>query len=112
MKGRPDTDLALARGGAAYAVLSNGAFGAPCAQDVELLSASGNSCARWTLELSFGAAGHRDTPRAPDSSVTQRSLCTWALESVHRAQEFSASPRGARRPGRTGRRRLRSKGTA
>ncbi|TMB12566.1 MAG: hypothetical protein E6J65_25945 [Deltaproteobacteria bacterium] len=55
MKGRPDTDLALARGGAAYAVLSNGAFGAPCTQDVELLSASGNSCARWTLELSSGS---------------------------------------------------------
>jgi len=54
MKGRPDTDLALARGGAAYAVLSNGAFGAPCTQDVELLSASGNSCARWTLELTSG----------------------------------------------------------
>jgi hypothetical protein len=51
MKARPDTNLALARGRTAYAVLPNGGFGQPCSQDIELLSPSGNSCAKWTLEL-------------------------------------------------------------
>ena len=54
MKARPDTNLALARGRTAYAVLPNGGSGQPCSQDVELVSRSGNSCAKWTLELASG----------------------------------------------------------
>jgi hypothetical protein len=54
MKARPDTNLALARGRTAYAVLPNGGFGQPCTQDVELMSRNGNSCARWSLELASG----------------------------------------------------------
>ena len=59
MKARPDTDLALARAGAAYAVLPNGGFGQHCSQDLELVSRSGNSCAKWTLDL--GGGGTCDT---------------------------------------------------
>ena len=51
MTTRPDTNLALARGRSAYAVLPNGGFGQPCTQTVELVSPSGNSCASWTLAL-------------------------------------------------------------
>ena len=54
MKARPDTNLALARSRTAYAVLPNGGSGQPCSQDVELVSRSGNSCAKWTLELASG----------------------------------------------------------
>jgi len=59
MKARPDTDLALARAGAAYAVLPNGGSGQHCSQDLELVSRSGNSCAKWTLDL--GGGGTCDT---------------------------------------------------
>ena len=59
MKARPDTDLALARAGAAYAVLPNGGSGQHCSQDLELVSPSGNSCAKWTLDL--GGGGTCDT---------------------------------------------------
>jgi len=51
MKARPDTNLALARGRTAYAVLPNGGFDQPCSETVELVSPGGNSCASWTLEL-------------------------------------------------------------
>jgi len=54
MKARPDTNLALARARAAYAVLPNGGPGQPCSQDLELVSRSGNSCAKWTLDLAAG----------------------------------------------------------
>jgi hypothetical protein len=54
MKARPDTNLSPARARSAYAVLPNGGFGQPCSQDLELLSKSGNSCAKWTLDIASG----------------------------------------------------------
>jgi hypothetical protein len=59
MKARPDTNLALARARTAYAVLPNGGSGQHCSQDLELVSRSGNSCAKWTLD--FGSGGTCNT---------------------------------------------------
>src|SRR5438132_4557764 len=58
MKARPDTNLALARARTAYAALPNGGSGQQCSQDLELASRSGNSCAKWTLDL--GGSGTCD----------------------------------------------------
>ena len=45
MTSRNNTNLALARGGRAYAVLANGGDGERCTQKLEVVSPSGNSCA-------------------------------------------------------------------
>ncbi|HWE25821.1 MAG TPA: hypothetical protein VG496_17915 [Myxococcales bacterium] len=73
MKARPDTNLALARAGTAYAVLPNGASSQPCSQNVELMSRSGKSCAKWTLDI----AGARtcdtiDVRLGLDGTILQR----------------------------------------
>ncbi|TMB09323.1 MAG: hypothetical protein E6J66_14945 [Deltaproteobacteria bacterium] len=48
----------MARARTAYAALPNGGSGQQCSQDLELASRSGNSCAKWTLDL--GGSGTCD----------------------------------------------------
>ncbi|HYY51342.1 MAG TPA: hypothetical protein VE755_00650, partial [Myxococcales bacterium] len=51
MTSRNNTNLALARGGRAYAVLANGGDGERCAQKLEVVAPSGNSCGSFDLAM-------------------------------------------------------------
>ena len=51
MTSRNNTNLALARGGRAYAVLANGGDGERCTQKLEVVSPSGNSCGSFDLAM-------------------------------------------------------------
>jgi len=73
MKARPDTNLALARGGSAYAILPNGAPNRDCTQDLELVSSSGKSCAKWPLPLAAnGTCDTLDLRLGLDGTILQR----------------------------------------
>ena len=51
MTSRNNTNLAIARGGKAYAVLANGEDGERCTQSLEIVSATGNSCGSFDLAM-------------------------------------------------------------
>jgi len=66
---RPDTDLALARSGRAYAVLPMGTPNAPCGQRVEILAPDGTACGWFDASVGSGQCrtedlrlGKGDTP--------------------------------------------------
>ena len=68
---RPNTNLALARNGKAYAVLPNGERGGACEQRLELVSPSGNSCASWTLNLTSGSCDTSELRLGMDGTILQ-----------------------------------------
>src|SRR5262249_28412951 len=68
---RPDTDLALARGGKAYAMLPFGAQLAACTQQVEVLTPSGSSCRQLDFPIDANACISRDLRMGLDGTVMQ-----------------------------------------
>jgi hypothetical protein len=71
LRSRPNTNLALARGGTAYAVLPNGAAGGTCSQRLELVSPSGNACAHWDLGIAAGGCTTSELRLGMDGTILQ-----------------------------------------
>jgi len=68
---RPNTNLALARGGKAYAILPNGAANSACTQRLELVSPSGNTCAHWDLDIASGNCATSELHLGMDGTILQ-----------------------------------------
>jgi hypothetical protein len=71
MKDRPNTNLAIARSGHAYAVLPMGAPGASCAQSVELVSPDGTSCGSFDVSIGTGTCRTEDMALSRDGTPIQ-----------------------------------------
>ena len=71
MASRPNTNIALARNGTAYAVLPNGTQGGACTQQLELASPSGNSCATWQLDIAAGTCDTSELRLGMDGTILQ-----------------------------------------
>jgi Divergent InlB B-repeat domain len=85
LKGRPNTNLALARGGKAYALLPMGAPDVQCAQRVELVAPDGTSCGSLDATIAAGRCRTEDmtvslrgTPiQQMPADPTQPPLCSY-----------------------------------
>jgi hypothetical protein len=70
LRSRPNTDLALLADGR-YATLPWGTDVSPCAQAVEILSSSGESCGTLTMEVDSRRCRTRDLRRGLDGTLLQ-----------------------------------------
>lgn len=68
---RPNTNLVLARQGAAYAVLPLGAPGADCAQKIEVLAPDGTSCGWFDASIARGQCRTEDMGLGRDGTPIQ-----------------------------------------
>lgn len=70
LRSRPNTTLSII-GGARYALLPLGGDVSPCAQAVDIVSASGSSCVRVVLPIDGGKCRTRDLHRGLDGTILQ-----------------------------------------
>ena len=69
LSSRPNTRLEIVRGGAAYALLPMGAFGATCAPPVEVVAPGGQSCGNHALALGPGTCDTYDVTLGKDGTL-------------------------------------------
>jgi hypothetical protein len=71
LRNRPNTGAELARGGRAYAMMPWSTDASPCAQQVELVSPSGNSCGTTTFTVDGSSCLTRELRLGLDGTVMQ-----------------------------------------
>jgi hypothetical protein len=71
MKDRPNTQLAVARSGKAYAVLPMGAPDADCAQKVEVMAPDGTSCGSFDIGIASGKCRTENVSLSLDGTPIQ-----------------------------------------
>ena len=71
MKDRPNTILALARSGRAYAVLPMGAPNADCRQKVGIVAPDGTSCGSFDISIAAGTCRTEDVGLSLDGTPIQ-----------------------------------------
>jgi hypothetical protein len=86
LRSRPDTNLAVVRSGGAYATAPWRADVNPCAQEVEVLSPSGEACGLLTLSIDSGSCRTRDLHIGLDGTLLQ-------MLPYDREQQVGVSPR-------------------